>query len=257
MSKRISRLIVTLTIVVSGVTGGTVSARNAEDSGYVLELANSSYGKERLQVCNSGVRVDLLNYGVTMVATSPDWSISAYCNNRKTFCIGGKESEPGRFQLHKYSGKLKSAGKVVVKGLPAERWAADGVSVPETEETWISAFSEGRSRGRRIRPHPVAVHRVVTQTTGLPLDKSVYHTIDRMFLMPAMDGIPIEFTESWANGHVGDTWKLTAWRPMKLTASVFALPRGYKKLATIDEIMGDRVKLQMEDFAREFDKGSP
>src|SRR5438045_3281928 len=134
MRKGNCRLRLTTTFLAAGLlVNATAFARALEDTGYRFDFVNNNYGNQHLYVCNTGARLDLLNYGVTLVAASPDWTLHAYCKNRKTFCTCGRESQPGRFQLHQFRGKVASEEKVVVKGLPAVRVSVDGISVPEAE----------------------------------------------------------------------------------------------------------------------------
>lgn len=126
-----SSLAIVLTVSNSSVHSAPVSYK-----GLKLDMDSDFYGRTKVNVCPSGIRIDSDKLGIVLVSTAPKWNLIAYNPAAKTFYETTLESWRKRIMSGSASKRehhrvVKKQGTVTVGGLKATKYRMVEVLTPE------------------------------------------------------------------------------------------------------------------------------
>lgn len=204
-------------------------AKNSQaEQGYIIDLVSNRPEKFKVRVTKSGLRVDLNNAKCSLVSRAPDWNVVAWNSNDRTIMNVSNADWCHKYHMNKMHWAAELTKPLSVKedwvmGVPALHCV-----FPSTEV--VGLYMQSAIGKKNYKDNVDDLNKAIVICLDCPSGKSSGSVFARFFGMPAVPGVPFIVKRIRATGKSESTLKAEQLHGRPISAAVFDVPQGYKKV---------------------------
>lgn len=225
-----------ISFVLSLLACFTLNASKAQaDDGYYSYQTSSTMGDQDTYVTNTAVKIVDRSHGTVVVATAPTWKVYAFNNRTKRICsfvsprtftgIGNKlATVTGGVTL--YNTPLKQTGKTVLHGISSIEL--------QTPKSFVDKQIKDKEHESADPRFVQSAQMLVAEKVLLPVEAAT--VLSKFYGVPLQRAMPLQFKYISCRGDLNTILLTSELKPIKLVATDFEIPKGYKTVTDFTKL---------------------